>query len=54
MEKEENLLILSGNPTLEEVKREFKAKSKIYHPDAQGGNKDKFQKLVNEYDKSNS
>lgn len=45
-ESDLRLLGLEGNASNEDIKRAFRKKSLIYHPDRNGGNAEMFQRLV--------
>jgi chaperone protein DnaJ len=45
-ESDLRLLGLEGDASNEDIKRAFRKKSLIYHPDRNGGNAEMFQRLV--------
>lgn len=45
-ESDLRLLGLEGSASNEDIKRAFRKKSLIYHPDRNGGNAEMFQRLV--------
>ena len=43
-------VFFSGCTTVEKLDKRYKALCKTYHPDAEGGDKETFQKMKDEYD----